>query len=214
MVAAVAHVLAHEGPDVEGFRSNGVHGRLNPPGWGGNVVGTRQGLHTDGAAPNGNAPTFPTFYTCNSIWFLSEFNETNGGTHVVGRTPALAWLIASCKPTVRRVQVPGSHRFGERPGPDATPHPQERRLTGPAGTVVVFNSHVWHSAGHNTSTGNRPALTSFWGRGERDDAAHLLPEPEGGKAWGELNMAAFQRLSPAMRRLFDRTTEDAEGPRL
>ena len=50
--------------------------------------------------------------------------------------------------------------------------------------------------------------------GERDDAAHLLPEPEGGKAWGELNMAAFQRLSPAMRRLFDRTTEDAEGPRL
>ena len=136
----------------EGFSSNGVHGRRNPPGWGGNVRAQRQSLHTDGAAPDGGPPTFPMFYTCNSIWFLADFTLTNGATHV----------------------VKGSHRFDTRPDASSTPHPDEVRLTGSAGTVVVFNSHVWHSAGLNESTEDRPALTSFWGRGERT-GSHLQP---------------------------------------
>jgi ectoine hydroxylase-related dioxygenase (phytanoyl-CoA dioxygenase family) len=187
VVAAVSRVLsAPDGPDAEGFSSNGVHGRLNPPGWGGNVRGQRQALHTDGAAPDGTAPTFPQFFTCNSIWFLCDFDISNGATHV----------------------VPGSHRFGARPDASSTPHPDEIRLTGPAGTVVVFNSHVWHSAGLNESSGDRPALTSFWGRGERTGSHRALPDAEKGEAWGQLTRQAYARLAPHQRRLFDTETAD------
>ena len=192
VVAAVSHVLsAPDGPDAEGFSSRGVHGRRNPPGWGGNVKAKRQGLHTDGAAPNGDAPTFPRFYTCNSIWFLCDFDHSNGATHV----------------------VPGSHRFGTRPDSNSTPHPDEIRLIGPAGTVVVFNSHVWHSAGLNESSADRPALTSFWGRGERTGSHRTPPAPGSGEAWGQLTRGAHARLTPQQRRLFDTETADLEeGP--
>lgn len=192
VLAAVSHVLsAPDGPDAEGFSSNGVHGRRNPPGWGGNVRAQRQALHTDGAAPNGEAPTFPVFYTCNSIWFLCDFDLSNGATHV----------------------VPGSHKFGARPDSNSTPHCDEIRLVGSAGSVVVFNSHVWHSAGLNESCRDRPALTSFWGRGERTGSHHTPPKPESGEAWGQLTREAYARLRPEQRRLFDTEAAEAEdGP--
>lgn len=191
VVAAVARVLGGPGgPDGAGganFQSSGVHGRRNPPGWGGNVEGDRQRLHTDGRAPGGGAPEFPDFYQCNSIWLLSDFTLDNGATHV----------------------VPASHRCGQLPGEHSTPHPLEERLVGEAGTVVIFNSHVWHSAGYNKSSTDRPALTSFWGRGERV-RSFLEPEGESGRPWGQLDLPTWRRLSRAQRRLFDVCADDAD----
>jgi len=67
---------------------------------------------------------------------LDDFTEENGATYVLS----------------------GSHTF---PNP-----PEEQRFfaaasraVGPAGSIVVFNSNLWHAAGINTSAGPRRALT-------------------------------------------------------
>ena len=59
--------------------------------------------------------------------------------------------------------VPGSHRFGASPRqavPDpAAAHPGEVRLIAEAGTVVIFNSHVWHGGTRNRSDRPRRVQT-------------------------------------------------------
>ena len=64
--------------------------------------------------------------------------------------------------------VPGSHLSGENPkdvleDPNA-PHPDEVLLLGSAGTVVVWNSHLWHGTTANLSNHSRHSLTSFFCR--------------------------------------------------
>ena len=95
----------------------------------------RQPLHADFGGP---APT-EGYQVCNSIWLLDDFTADNGATRV----------------------VPGSHRYS-RPArealPDpAAPHPSEVRLIAPAGTVVVFNSHLWHGGTLNHAGARRPS---------------------------------------------------------
>lgn len=54
--------------------------------------------------------------------------------------------------------VPGSHRIERRPGDDEL----ERRCVravGPAGSVVLFDSNLWHSAAPNLGAAARRALT-------------------------------------------------------
>ena len=70
------------------------------------------------------------------MWMLTDFTEDNGPTRV----------------------VPRSHRSGKHPqdvmeAPEEA-HPDEIKLIGAAGTVVVFNSHLWHGATLN------PAITT------------------------------------------------------
>ena len=122
------------------IKSFGVHGRPHPPG------GERQDLHVD---YNGPAPTEAYYAVANSLWMLVDFTEQNGATRV----------------------VPGSHLSGENPkdvleDPNA-PHPDEVLLLGSAGTVVVWNSHLWHGTTANRSKHSRHSLTSFFCR--RDD---------------------------------------------
>ena len=86
------------------------------------------------------------FQVCNSIWLLVDFTEENGATRV----------------------VPGSHKRGVSPqnaldDPRAT-HPDEILLTGKAGTVVIFNSHLWHGGTINRSDAPRYALHSAFTR--------------------------------------------------
>jgi hypothetical protein len=52
----------------------------------------------------------------------------------------------------------GSHRSQEQPG-DAVFFRDATRAVAPAGSVVVFNSNLWHAAGSNRSRGPRRALT-------------------------------------------------------
>ncbi|MET0132770.1 MAG: phytanoyl-CoA dioxygenase family protein [Kibdelosporangium sp.] len=99
-----------------------------------------QALHMD--APERAAPG--TWRVCTAIVALTEFTSRNGATRV----------------------VPGSHLNYEFKAPAGhEPHPDEVRLTGPAGTCWLFNSHLWHSGTRNDSPEPRHAvLTAFYRR--------------------------------------------------
>lgn len=156
----------------EDFRSLGIHSRPNRPGRG------HQPLHVDYGGP----PAQPgEYFVCNSIWMFTDFTQENGATRA----------------------VPGTHRSGRHPQDvmkdPRDPHPEEIKLIGAAGTVVVFNSHLWHGATLNRSQQDRPNVTSFWCR--RDD-----PHTDRSASdWGVLNAETDRRLSEAARCLFERT---------
>ncbi len=87
-------------------------------------------------APYGDLPIHLT-----TLWMLSDFSSDNGSTYV----------------------VPGSHRAGNNPGGDigydgTKPVDSEIQATGKAGSVLAFDSRVWHSAGQNRSSEPRVTL--------------------------------------------------------
>jgi len=94
--------------------------------------------------------------------------------------------------------VPGSHRNGlaarEALADQAAPHPDQVLLTALAGTVVVFNSHLWHGGTKNRSERPRRVLHSYFGRRSRgqqlDQKKYARPE-------------TLARLSPAARFILD-----------
>lgn len=99
-----------------------------------------QKLHVDWKEPVASGE----FKVCNSIWLLDDFTETNGATRV----------------------VPGSHLLGRVPDdemedPEAT-HPDQILIKAPAGTVVVFNSHIWHGGTVNTTNLPRRSIHSYF----------------------------------------------------
>lgn len=131
-----------------------------------------QALHADW----GSAVAPGEYVVCNSIWLLDDFTEQNGATRV----------------------VPGSHRSGKSPR-DELPdpkgaHPQEVKLLAPAGTVVIFNSHVWHGGTLNTTERRRRALHSYFCRRDQpqqlDQRRYLRP-------------STYDRLSDAERTILD-----------
>ncbi len=151
------------------FKLSSLNFRAALPGHG------HQSLHADWGGP---VP--PSGYqVCNSIWLLDDFTADNGATRV----------------------VPGSHRAGpnNRPAREAlsdpaAPHPDEVRLIAPVGTVVVFNSHLWHGGTRNDSGRPRRALHSYFtrrGNGQQlDQKKYLRPE-------------TLAHLSPADRFILD-----------
>ncbi len=85
------------------------------------------------------------YHVCNSMWLLDDFTEENGATRV----------------------VPGSHRSGKHPKDaleDATQHPEEIQLTAASGTVIVFNSHLWHAGGLNQTDSPRHGMLAYYCR--------------------------------------------------
>ena len=68
--------------------------------------------------------------------------------------------------------VPGSHRSGRVPSEVMAnlldTHPDQIQLLAPAGTVVVFNSHLWHGGTHNSSHLRRWALHSAFVRRDQE----------------------------------------------
>lgn len=131
-----------------------------------------QDLHTEGGPVTG----LDQFQVCNSIWLLDDFTADNGATRV----------------------VPGSHRLGKSPrdvmNDRRAPHPGEVLLTAPAGTVVVFNSHLWHGGTVNRTSRPRRAMHSYFTRranGQQlDQKRHVRPE-------------TLARLTPAARFILD-----------
>ncbi len=76
-----------------------------------------------------------------SIWMLTPFNETTGGTLV----------------------VPGSHRMPDNPsgenGVDRNaPYPTEVNATGEPGSVLLFDSRMWHAVPPNMSDSPRVCI--------------------------------------------------------
>ena len=94
--------------------------------------------------------------------------------------------------------VPGSHRLTvsvRDAMPDTSaPHPDEVTLVAPAGTVVVFNSHLWHGGTLNRTGSQRRAAHSYFTRranGQQlDQRKYIRPE-------------TLARLSPAARFILD-----------
>ncbi len=150
----------------DSFRLYSLNARAALPGQG------HQGLHADYGVPVAAGE----YLVCNSIWLLDDFTAENGATRT----------------------VPGTHRSGKLPGdvmPDPTAaHPDEVLLQAPAGTVVIFNSHLWHGGTQNRTDRPRRAMHSCF-------ASRDLPQQLDQQAYVRVN--TYARLTPAQRYLLD-----------
>jgi len=77
----------------------------------------------------------------NMLVMIDEFTVENGATHVLS----------------------GSHHVAARP-PDAIFWRHAERLVGPAGSIVLFDSNLWHAAGVNVGDRSRAGLTLRFSR--------------------------------------------------
>lgn len=155
------------------FKLSSLNARDALPGAGG------QPLHVDW-----NAGFDGRYHVCNSIWLLDDMTAANGATRL----------------------VPGSHRSAQMPGgvladPRAQ-HPDEIALEAPAGSVCVFNSHVWHGGTRNRSGARRRGLHAYFTACEHpqqlDQAAYLTA-------------ATRRRLSPAALRVLGVTADTSHA---
>ncbi len=104
-------------------------GRDPLPGFG------QQGLHADWHARAAWEP----YSAATALWLLDDFTPDNGATRL----------------------VPGSHRKGAVPKAFRDPeqrHPEEKTVVARAGSVLVFNGHLWHSGTRNRTGGPRRVL--------------------------------------------------------
>lgn len=165
-VAAHPRVLELAGSVLkDGFKLSSLNARSTNP-----FAAEPQPLHIDmGLLPDERGPA-----VCNSVWLLDDFTPDNGATRL----------------------VPGSHNWGRNPrevlDDPLAPYPGEILLVAPAGTVVVYNAHIWHGGTANRTAMHRRALHSFYVR--RD-----LPQQQ----WQRklLRPETQARLSPMMRDL-------------
>ena len=165
ILAAVDRVLP------EGFRLSSLCSRAVLSG------GGHQELHPDWHPAWWRDRKQPSdHFSCNTLWMLDDFTSDNGGTRI----------------------VPGSHlglTFPEDEMEDLQqPHPREICLTGPAGSVVVFTGHTWHSGVRNRTDAPRRSITAYFGR--RD-------QPQQTDQRQALRPATSQRLGQATLFLLD-----------
>lgn len=99
-----------------------------------------QKLHVDWK----NTVVNSAYKVCNSIWLLDDFTEHNGSTRIVPKTHKLGILPdeAMANPEER--------------------HPDEIRIIAPAGSVFIFNSHVWHGGTTNHTSHDRRSIHSYF----------------------------------------------------
>lgn len=99
-----------------------------------------QKLHVD----YGNIVPEGGYKVCNTIWLLDNFTEYNGATRI----------------------VPGTHTSKNLPQDTLEdcnlPHPHEIKIIAPAGSVFVFNSHVWHGGTTNQTDKHRRSIHSYF----------------------------------------------------
>lgn len=77
----------------------------------------------------------------NTLVMLDDFTVENGATLLLG----------------------GSHHLEEKPD-DAYFFAHAEPVLGAAGSVLIFNSNVWHAAGKSCSTANRRSVTPMYSR--------------------------------------------------
>lgn len=116
------------------FQLSSLNYRAAKPGTG------QQNLHTDWheSVEEGQ------YRVCNSIWLLDDFCVANGATRL----------------------VPGTHRCGKLPeealADPMLPAANEIILEAKAGTVVLFNAHLWHGGTQNKTNHPRRAIHSYF----------------------------------------------------
>ena len=104
-----------------------------------------QPLHCDmGALPDEKGA-----WVSNVVWMLDDFTERNGALRV----------------------VPGSHRWNRLPqdalADTLADHPQQSLVTGPAGSLIVMNAHLWHGGLANQTRNPRTAVHAFYCRRDK-----------------------------------------------
>lgn len=144
------------------FRAGQLGGRDPLPGYG------QQGLHADWTARSKGEP----FRIVTTIWLLDDFTSDNGATRV----------------------VPGTHHLLSQPpksfADPASRHPKQRIIVAGAGSVLVFNGHLWHSGTANKSSDHRRVMQcSYVGRDE--------------VRFSRIQITAPETLSPAARFILD-----------
>lgn len=112
------------------YRIRDAHGRNPLKGYG------QQGLHADWPHRSGDGLAF----ALTAIWMLDDFTPSNGPTRVVPGTHRLRTAIP------KSLAQPLAH------------HPEEVLVTGRAGSVLLFNGHLWHSGTRNQSGAPRRAV--------------------------------------------------------
>ena len=112
------------------YRIRDAHGRNPLRGYG------QQGLHADWPPRSGD----DTPMALTAIWMLDDFTPSNGATRVVPGTHRLRTAIP------KSLAQPLAH------------HPDEVLITGRAGSVLLFNGHLWHSGTRNHSGASRRAV--------------------------------------------------------
>lgn len=169
---------------------------INQPGCG------RGYWHADWPYNQTNASHIPAPYPdallhLATIWMLTDFTPENGGT----------------------LLVPGSHRFAGNPSADNlggidrdAPYPTEFHAVGSAGSVLLYDSRMWHAVPPNRSDTDRVALivryAPWWLNLEPTrpgSAEHTAMVVEtGGKNYAqpELTPAAFAALPDDVRPLY------------
>ena len=122
------------------------------------------------------------YWVCNSVWMLDDFTPENGATRM----------------------LPGSHAWRRLPEPGNTgPLAGEALVTGPAGTVVIMNAHMWHGGTGNNTDRCRRALHAFYTRSDK-------PQQQYQK--GMLRPGTVAALTPLQRRVL--ALDDPEDDRL
>lgn len=92
-----------------------------------------QGLHQDGLPRRPGADAS----VVTALWALDDFTAENGATRVVPGSHLLAL------PLPKSVRQPGAH------------HPDEMPVLPEAGSVLVFDGHLWHAGGENRGGASR-----------------------------------------------------------
>ena len=128
-----------------------MNGRDPLPGFG------EQGLHADWLERARGEP----FRIVTAIWLLDDFTPDNGATRLVPGTHLLL------TPPPKSLAAPANR------------HPDQRIVVAKAGSVLVFNGHLWHSGTRNESQLRRRVLQcSFVGRDEVRFARFKVDAPE------------------------------------
>jgi ectoine hydroxylase-related dioxygenase (phytanoyl-CoA dioxygenase family) len=148
------------------FKLSSLNYRAAKPGMG------NQKLHVDwkNTVADGN------YQVCNSIWLLDDFTENNGATRI----------------------VPGTHKSKSLPqnsmDDPSLPHPEEILITAPAGSVFIFNSHVWHGGTTNKTDKNRRSIHSYF---------CVMDQPQQLDQKKYITEATKQRIGLAAQRILD-----------
>ena len=106
----------------------------------GNLTGPGGGemvLHADQIFVPTPWPDEPQGFNC--AWCLDDFTEENGATRI----------------------VPGSHKF-HKPPTDADQDTQTLPLEATAGSMIAFESRLWHKTGNNHTKAERRAGAFAW----------------------------------------------------
>lgn len=94
----------------------------------------------------------------NSLHVFDDMNATNGATRVVPGSHRWAPINIPPVNVDDSVAPPEDQERGSVPDDPMADHPDQLIVTAPAGSVAVFNAHIWHGGTRRTSEARRRVL--------------------------------------------------------